>query len=242
MTLLLLGGTGIAQEIARDLARVGCPFVLSVAGGSRRMHDKTVPVRTGGFGGEQAFRRYLEAENISAVLDATHPFAEKISGRTAQICSELAMPYALAQRPEWSAQPGDRWTLIAREEDAASIIEKGSTVFLATGRQTLERFANLDGRDLICRQIEPPKEAFPFENGRYLVGRPPFSVDEERALFEELKVNWLVVKNAGGTASASKLVAARELGIQVAMIARPAVPDAPLFVTSDAALDWVNSL
>lgn len=240
MTLLLLGGTGIALEIARDLDRSGLDFALSVAGGGRGLMAEGLPLRSGGFGGEEGFRAFLAEANIRAVLDATHPFAARISERTARVCGDMNLPYALAQRPAWVPERGDRWTMIAREEDAAQHIEPGSTVFLATGRQTLERFANLSGCALICRQIDPPGGAFPFENGRYLVGTPPFSVEDEVALFRDLGVDWLIVKNAGGAASATKLTAARELGLRVAMIARPPRPDAYLAMTPQEAVTWVR--
>ena len=243
MTLLLLAGTGLAQDIARRLDDRKADVIVSLAGRSRTAaaaggHD----VRIGGFGGDTGFRAYLAERGVSAVLDATHPFAARISDRSARICAELGLPYALVQRPPWVPQAGDLWQMIEREEEAARHIAPGSTVFLATGRQTLERFANLGTCELICRQIDPPDRAFPFENGRFLVGTPPFSVAQERELFAELKVDWLVVKNAGGAASATKLTAARELGLRVAMIERPALPDAPVMQSADAALDWVAAL
>ena len=114
-------------------------------------------------------------------------------------------------------------------------------MFLATGRQTLERLSGLEGRRVICRQIDPPEGPFPFPNGRYLVGRPPFSVADETKLFEELGVDWLVVKNAGGSLSRTKLDAARALGIDVAMIARPPQPDALRVETVAAAMAWVRT-
>ncbi|MEQ9676314.1 MAG: precorrin-6A/cobalt-precorrin-6A reductase, partial [Roseovarius indicus] len=83
---------------------------------------------------------------------------------------------------------------------------------------------------------------FPFVNGRFLVGRPPFSVEEEKNLFQELGVDWLVVKNAGGAAAMSKLVAARELGLDVAMIVRPPQPDALKVASVAEALAWVEGL
>lgn len=242
MTLLLLGGTGLAQRIAEALAERGVPFVLSVARRPRGPGGEALPMRVGGFGGEAGFAGYLEAEGVTAVLDATHPFAHRISHRTARLCKARGLPYAQALRPEWVSGVGDRWTMLAREEEAAEHIAPGSVVFLATGRQTLERFANLEGCWLICRQLDPPDAPFPLPNGEYLVGQTPFSVAEEEALFRARKVDWLVLRNAGGEAPRSKLIAARNLGLPVAMIARPAQPEAVPLETVQAALDWVERL
>ena len=135
---------------------------------------------------------------------------------------------------------GDRWIAIPDPEAAQVHVEHGSIVFLATGRQTLDRFAALSHATLYCRQIDEPEKPFPFPKGRFVVGRPPFSQNEEERLFTELGIEWLVVKNAGGSASRSKLDAARTLGLPVLMIERPpAVSSMPLD-TVEMAIDWVK--
>lgn len=242
MTLLLLAGTAEAQQVAMGLAAEGRAAVASLAGATRAPRATGLPTRIGGFGGAAGFLRYLEEAGITAVLDATHPFAVPISERTARLCTGAGLPYCQLLRAEWLPGAGDRWTMIAAEEEAAAHIPEGATVFLATGRQGLARFANLAGRRLICRVVDPPEVPFPFDGGTYLVGRPPFSVADEMALFTRLGIDWLVVKNAGGAASESKLAAARALGLPVAMIARPPQPDALRVATVAAALDWVRGL
>lgn len=242
MTLLLLAGTGEAQTLAKELAARRVPAIASLAGATRAPRPTGLPTRIGGFGGEAGFRQYLAEGGIHAVLDATHPFAYRISTRTADVCRALSMPYCQLLRPEWQAVPGDDWLHVAAEEDVAAHVQPGATVFLATGRQTLERFANLAHARIICRQIDPPEGPFPFPGGEFLVGRPPFSVEDEERLFRERGVDWLVVKNAGGDAPRTKLVAARRLGIPVAMIARPPQPDAPKVQSVEDALKWVAAL
>jgi len=242
MTLLLLAGTGEAIAIAQALNAGPLPIIASLAGTTRVPREMAVPTRAGGFGGDEGFRAYLGQAGITAVLDATHPFATRISIRTARICHEGNLPYCQLLRPEWEPQEDDQWVMIASEEAAAEHIDPGATVFLATGRQTLDRFANLAQCRLICRQIDPPDRVFPFANGAFLVGRPPFSVAQEVELFKELKIDWLIVKNAGGEASRSKLTAARLLGLPVAMIKRPQQPEGPKVASVQAALDWVQAL
>lgn len=242
MTLLVLGGTGEAKVIAKALSKAGVSARVSLAGATRTPAHFELPTDSGGFGGEDGFKFYVQAHNVKSVLDATHPFANRISERTVRLCSELGLPYCQVLRPPWMPEPEDNWVMLEHEKDAARHIPAGATVFLATGRQTLLRFANLTGRRLICRQIDPPDGPFPFANGSFCIGRPPFSVVAERALFEELGVDWLVVKNAGGEVPRTKLMAARQLGIPVAMLQRPPQPDALRVATVAEALDWVAAL
>ncbi len=240
MTLLILGGTGEGRRIADALQ--GTDAIVSLAGATRAPDTMALPTRIGGFGGADGFMRFVTETGITAVLDATHPFAQRITERTAQLCAKAAVPYLQLLRPAWTPVEGDRWIEIAREEEAAAHIPLGATVFLGTGRQTLARFANLEGRQVICRQIDPPDGPFPFAGGRFLVGRPPFPVADEVALFRDLSVDWLVVKNAGGAMSATKLTAARSLGLPVLMIARPPQGDWPVVSTVEDALAWVAGL
>lgn len=243
MKLLLLAGTSEARRLAGDLANEPqIEVIASLAGVTREPLDLPVPMRSGGFGGRAAFAQYLREQKFDAVVDATHPFACIISKRCHEVALEMGLPHLQILRPEWQPQTGDQWTFIADESAAAAHIPQGSVVFLATGRQTLHRFANMTGRRLICRQIDTSEGAFPFEGGEYLIGRPPFSVEEELELFTRRKVDWLVVKNAGGILSQSKLVAARQMQMPVLLINRPPVLDCMRVETSDAALEWVRAL
>lgn len=242
MTLLLLAGTGEARDVARALSERQVPAIASLAGVTRAPRPLGLPTRSGGFGGDAGFRAYLRDNAITAVLDATHPFADRVSLRSARICAEENIPYCQLLRAPWVPSPEDDWTILQDEAEAAKHIAPGATVFLATGRQTLHRFANLDRCRLICRQIDPPDGPFPFANGAFLVGRPPFSEEDEFRLFQQLGVDWLVAKNAGGSVPFTKFLAARRLGIRVAMIARPPQPDAPRVETVTEALDWVAGL
>lgn len=242
MTILLLAGSVEAKDIAIGLAALNLPTIASLAGVTRSPKPMDVPMRIGGFGGTAGFCNYLSAAGIRAVIDATHPYATQITKRTAMVCNDVMMPYLHVLRAPWVAQIGDVWTEIAREEDAAAHIPKGSTVFLGTGRQTLDRFKGLSGCRVICRQIDPPTAPFPFEGGEFLIGRPPFTVAHEKSIFAQLCIDWIVVKNAGGNASATKLTAARELGIPVLMIARPAGPKALIVDNPVDALTWAQNL
>jgi len=241
MRLLLLAGTTEARHLAGALAsETRVTVIASLAGATRMPRPLGVATRIGGFGGAEGFADYLRRERINAVLDATHPFASAMSHRTAQVCQGDGVPYMQFLRPTWMPAPGDRWTFLNTEEDAARHIPEGARVFVATGRQTLERYVNMTGRYMICRQIDPPEGRFPLDMGYFLVSRPPFSVESETLLFQRLAIDWLVVKNAGGPSSRAKLDAARRLNLPVAMIRRPLQPEGPKLETVAAALGWVR--
>lgn len=240
--ILLLAGTSEAREIAATLSAREMVHIASLAGATRAPKTDGGTWRVGGFGGEAGFRDFLKCEAISAVIDATHPFAARISERTFRVCADLGLRHIQLMRPAWEPAEGDTWFPVVNELEAAALVEPQETVFLATGRQTLDQFESLVAKHIYCRQIDPPTRPFPFENGEYVIGRPPFSVDEEIALFRKLDVDWLVVKNAGGDASRSKLDAARALRLRVAMIERPPALACEVVSSVAKVLNWVENL
>lgn len=243
MTVLVLAGTREGREIAVGLAARAIPVLASLAGRTRRPLEPGVPLRTGGFGGAQGFRDTVAAQGITAVIDATHPFAEKITARTARLCREDGLPHLILRRPGWQPQPGDDWTRIVREADLAAHVPRGASVFLATGPQRLEAFTGLEGRRVLCRRIDPAPGPFPYENGDWVVSRPPFSVEDETALFALLGVDVLATKDSGGEDGRAKLEAARALGLRVVLLDRPRLPEGARVVeTVEEALHWAEGL
>lgn len=242
MKILLLAGTSEARDLSKALVARGHEVVASLAGATRAPRDLGCEMRVGGFGGEAGFRDWLRDHPVDLLVDATHPFATQITERAARVCAEIGLPYLQVRRAAWEPEAQDRWVFIDRPEQAVEVIPDASRVFLATGRQTLERFGGLSSCYLICRQIDPPNGPFPFQNGEFRVGRPPFSIEDEVRLFTELSIDWLVVKNAGGDMSRSKLDAARQMGMPVLMINRTPPPNGPIAADVDAALEWIDAL
>jgi precorrin-6A/cobalt-precorrin-6A reductase len=240
MKILLLAGSGEARVLSERLVGQGHDVLASLAGVTKEAAKYASPTRVGGFGGEKPFEEFVQAYGFGLVIDATHPFAQRISARTLSSCQKMGIPYLQLIRPEWRPEATDTWHLVENASAARGVIGTGSRVFLATGRQTLPEFENLSDCYLICRQIDPPNGPFPFPNGEFLVGRPPFSVEDEMALFKGLDIDVLIVKNAGGTASRSKLDAARHLKIPVVMICRSDPLDAEIVTTVDEAFAWVR--
>jgi len=238
--ILLLAGSSEARQIADILAETTVYDVTASFAGVTRLPVKlAVKTRSGGFGGVDGLCQYLRETRTDILIDATHPFAVNMTASAAQATKILGLPYLIVQRPGWQPQSGDRWHFVDQLDQVAALIPKGATVFLGTGRQTLDSFANLADHRLICRQIDPPERPFPYPNGRYQVGRPPFSIEDEIAFFQAEAIDWLVVKNSGGEASRSKLDAARKLGLPVILQARQALPDATVVETPQACVDWL---
>ena len=108
MTVLLLAGTGEAKRIAWGLADTGRKVIASLAGVTRSPDPLPIPTRIGGFGGVSGLVDFLHAEQITHVIDATHPFAAQMSTNAIAACAEVGVPLVAFTRPPWIAQASDR--------------------------------------------------------------------------------------------------------------------------------------
>ncbi|MGY1780954.1 cobalt-precorrin-6A reductase [Geodermatophilus sp. SYSU D01036] len=239
--VLVLGGTGEARRLAAALVDRGVDVLSSLAG---RVADPVLPeggVRVGGFGGADGLADWLATHRPRAVVDATHPFAARITANAAAAARRRGVPLLRLQRPGWTPGPGDRWTYVDSLADAAAAVRDAGTVFLTTGRQGVGAFAALPGRVLV-RSVDPPDEPLP-AGAVLLLARGPFTVEEEVALMREHGVDVVVTKDSGGHMTEGKLVAARRLGLPVVLVRRPPLPRGVDVVTTvEEAVEWLNAL
>ncbi|HUR75164.1 MAG TPA: cobalt-precorrin-6A reductase [Sporichthya sp.] len=242
-TVLILGGTGEARTLAAALVADGSWRVVSSLAG--RVSDPVLPageVRVGGFGGPDALADWIRAEHVTAVVDATHPFAARISASAAAAADAASVPLILLRRPPWKAGSADRWHRVPTMAAAATALaEVRGRVLLTTGRGGLDVFAHLPHR-FIIRTVDPPDPPLPADHV-VLLSRGPYTLAGERALMAEHHVRTLVTKDSGGDMTVAKLTAARELGIAVVMVNRPEPPPGVDAVTDPAAvLRWLRSV
>jgi precorrin-6A/cobalt-precorrin-6A reductase len=239
--LLILGGTLEASALARRLA--GDPdvsAVLSLAGATANPAPAPIPQRIGGFGGPEGLAAALRAEHIDAVIDATHPFAARMSANAVAACGATATPLVVFTRPPWARQEGDRWTQVATIDEAVDALGGArKTVFLTQGRLQLGAFARAPQHRYIVRAIDPPAEAAALADRRLILARGPFALQDELALMRDERVETLVTKNSGGRATYPKIEAARMLGVEVVIIKRPKPPEAETLHDLDAVVAWI---
>ncbi|MGQ0630612.1 MAG: cobalt-precorrin-6A reductase [Sporichthyaceae bacterium] len=243
--VLVLGGTGEARDLAALLVAQNRWRVLSSLAG--RVSNPALPVgevRLGGFGGPTALAHWLRTHQVRALVDATHPFAARISASAVAASAAAAVPLLVLQRPGWAPGPQDSWERVPVAAAAAAAIgTRSGPVLLTTGRGGLDAFADLRQR-VVIRTVDPPVAPLPADHV-VILDRGPYTVAGERALMLEHGIRTLVTKDSGGAMTAAKLTAARELGIHVWMIDRPAHPghaSGCTVSTPAAAFAWLDEL
>ena len=220
--VLILGGTEEARILADRLAAASdLTPITSLAGRTATPARPSGGLRIGGFGGVEPLAAYLVETGIVALVDATHPFAARISEHAAVAAEQARVPLIRLERPPWLPEPGDRWTLVPDAAAAAAAQPAGARLFLAIGRQTLGPFETIAEAWFLLRVVDPPTAPLMAAAHRTLVARGPFAVADEIALLRTHRIERIVVRNSGAAGSAAKLTAARALGLPVTMIERP---------------------
>ena len=245
--LLILGGTFEARELARRVQlMIGKRVRVTTSLAGRRETAPTLAgdVRSGGFGGIQGMMEYCKQNDVDLVVDATHPFSPTISDHAAAACGNLhdgGIPRLQLVRAAWRFPPSAQWIEVDNFAACASYLpEFAKRVFLTTGVRGLDAFSGLDDLWFLVRLIAVPETPPPLAQHQIITGRPPYTLEEERAILAEHRIDALVAKNAGGAATEAKIFAAAEAGVKIVLIRRPPPEPGPTAETVDEAFAWIE--
>jgi precorrin-6A/cobalt-precorrin-6A reductase len=239
MKILILGGTGEARELAERLVALGHEAITSLAGRTSHPMLPEGELRVGKFGGVPGLCAYIAAQRIELLVDATHPYAGLISLNAVAAAEMSGVPLLRLMRAPWAEPEGANWLHAEDVAAAARILPTGSKALLTTGHRGLEEFLKRDDCEFVVRLIDAPDLTLP-RHARLLRDRPPYGLDGEMDLMRREAVTHLVSKNSGGTQTATKLEAARLLGVTVMMIARPVYGPETEVTRVEDALNWVR--
>ena len=231
--ILLLGGVTEALAMAR---RLGPQHVYSLAGVGRVPADLPCEVRVGGYGGAEGLAQYIREQRIDVLLDATHPYAAQISHNAASAAALAGIPCWALRRPAWQPQAGDNWREVANWAELVEALKPFQRPLFTLGREPLEHLHEIpEGQFWTLRALD----TYPGNARCEVIGaRGPFVIEDERTLFAQRRIDVLISKNSGSSATEPKLEVARERGTPVLILKRPKLPEVDrAFLTSDEVLE-----
>ncbi len=240
LKLLILAGSAEARSIAQTAAGAGAEVQAWVTEPPRGPNPMPVPCDLVSFDDPGAIAAQMRG--FDAVLDASHGFDGVMTTMGYAAARQAGLPFLSVQRPPWQAEAVN-WRTAHDIGAALPMITAGARVFSATGWASLPEYAGFNGSVLMLRQTSRHDRMPPFDFVKPIFGDPPFSTENEIALFAELSVDLLICRNLGGTPSRPKLEAALTLGLEVILIDCPAPPAGLKVVTDIApALEWLATL
>ncbi len=223
-------GTSDGNEIVRSLHQQGIPVIVSVATeqGAQIWREQGTPVVWGSLGRERR-HQVLHQNQASLLVDATHPYASRMTLQLQQLSVDLEIPCVRYERT--STLIGDELCGDSIEKVTTLALKHGKRILLATGSHQVAEFLRQDRH----RQAEWFVRCAPTsESLRELeqAGVPlsqicaqqgPFSVEENHRLLERWKIEVLVTKDSGKAGGyLEKYQAAKALGIPLIVLQRPA--------------------
>lgn len=240
--ILILGGTTEARQLAGLLAgRADLDVTLSLAGRTTSPLVQPVPTRVGGFGGAEGLALYLKSEGIDLLIDATHPFAARISANAALAAGSAGVAGVALCRPPWLRAEGDRWLPVESVQQAIQALGPfPRRVFLAVGRQEAHHANAAPIHRYLVRSVDAVEPPLTVPDVCYIRKTGPFHLEDEIRLLQDERIDSIIAKNSGGDATYAKIHAARNLGLTVLMVERPPASGLMSFQSVEAVLRHID--
>lgn len=242
--ILLFGGTSETAPIARRLADQGCPVLVSTATDVPLFIGRhpLIKHRQGRLNAGQA-ERLIKKRQINLVVHACHPYAVAARQTSQEAAAAACVPWLLFLRPPIAEAQGQgrrsgkdlpiiRATDHRQAAELAFALEK--PVFLTTGSRNLAPYMGLakkSGLACFARVLDAPESleacrAAGLVKEKIIVGRGPFSVEENLRHLKICQAGVLVSKDSGVKGGVpEKIAAARQFGCAVVLIDRQKIDD-----------------
>jgi precorrin-6A/cobalt-precorrin-6A reductase len=231
--ILLLSGTSEGRLLSARLRAEGLPFIASVTTPEARQLfaalEPAPEVLVTRFSGD-TLATLMRQRRVSAILDATHPFAQRISEKAIEVAAQEHVPYVRYERPSRGV-PGEMGGVVEvpTVEDAVKIcLERGRRIFVTTGTKTLHTFRDVIARKHVIARVLPTVASLTQALGaglppaQILALRGPFSPELERVILRDYHIDLLVTKDSGAAGGLeTKLAAAADLSVPAVVVSRP---------------------
>lgn len=252
--ILVLAGTKDGRLFAKELSESGYPVLSSAVspyGSSLLEEEGAGEVRYGPLDAA-GLVALIQEQNITLVIDATHPYAAAVHQNSWQACKQLEIPWVRLERPGLSAKDWGDAKVLSVTDIAAAVKAAASipgNIFLTTGSSSVGSFVDGLGPDRLVVRILPDPLALQqcaylgISPERLIALQGPFSMELNRELFHHYKAAAVVSKESGKTGGLpEKIAAVAELNIPIIIVGRPPLPDGPVFSTNAALLEYVKNI
>jgi precorrin-6A/cobalt-precorrin-6A reductase len=178
--------------------------------------------------------------SITAILDASHPFATEISTAAITLAQQYNLPYLRYERRP-SAAPYQPWQDRAERPGLVRLTDIKQVLcetylapqertLLTLGRQWLPLFQPWQSRTTLFARVLPMSDAIAaaitagFTRQRLIAIHPPIAPALEAALWQQWALTQVITKASGEPGGeATKQDIATQLGIRLVVIKRPPV-------------------
>lgn len=177
---------------------------------------------------EEEMEQLFGTESFDLVIDATHPYAEAVTGSIAKACRSAGTEYLRVIRAS-SEEPEDAYRVPDAASAAAFLDRTDGPVFLTTGSKELAVFSRIRHfQERVYARVLPavPSIEACLEAGlsgpHIMAMQGPFSEELNLAMLKAVQAKWLVTKESGSAGGfEAKARAAARAGAKLLVIGRP---------------------
>ena len=233
--ILLFAGTTEGRNLAEFLEKNQIPTEVCVAtqyGETLLEEGKYLHVHAGRLD-ETEMEQQIQKQQITLVIDATHPYAVIVSQNIRRACSRTGTEYIRLARKEtdasWKQEMEDVTEVASVAEAAAFLAKKEGRIFAATGSKELSAYQVIpDYQDRVVARVLSTPEAVSecamlgFSGKNLICMQGPFTEDLNVAMLRQAQASWMVTKESGKAGGfLEKLRAAKKAGAKLVVIKRP---------------------
>lgn len=237
--LWLIGGTKESAELAQAIAQQSLECIVTVTTAtavSLYPDSPCLRVWVGLLGPDQV-DTFVQSHQITAILDASHPYAIAISQLAIAVAARQDLPYLRYERPtltplESAVASSGQHSASFPDFDSllASGILRNQRVLLTVGYRPLAQFQAWQNQATLFARILPSQTALQaalaagFTPDRLIALRPPVAASLEQALWQQWQISMVITKASGQPGGEDiKRAVATELGVTLVTIRRPVV-------------------
>lgn len=174
---------------------------------------------------------YIRENEITLVVDATHPFAQVVTENIRRACLETETEYIRCLRRSIAAsgeKTGVREVSSVREAAEYLNTTQGN-ILIATGSKELREYTAIGQYQKRCyarvlSTLEAVEESvrLGFQGKHLIAMQGPFSEEMNTALLKQTDARWFVTKESGDTGGyEEKIRAAKKAGVTLVVVRRP---------------------
>lgn len=234
--VLLFAGTSEGRELAEYLS--GLPLVTYISTATEYGMEcvENIPNIRGVWGrmDEEAIGKFITEQKVDFVIDATHPYARIVTENIKKACFAHQTGYFRCLREESGGIAREIYENIVSAGSVAEAVEylkmQTGRIFIATGSKELKLYTAIENykercyaRVLSTKEAVEESMALGFQGAHLIAMQGPFSKELNTAMLRHTDAKYFVTKESGKAGGfEEKLEAAKELGVTLVVIGRPA--------------------
>lgn len=228
--ILVLGGTSDSIHICNKLNNMNLKYIVSVT--TEYGRDIAKKATENVFLGKLTIEdmvSLIKQNNITKIIDATHPYATVVSSNAISASKISNIDYVRFERESLIKQIDyeNKYVVDDIEQACKIASEKGKNIFIGTGSKNLDKYIELiKGKNLIARVLPTSEvlkscEELGLNADNIIAMKGPFSEEINIATYRQYGIDLLITKESGVAGGfLEKINACKALNIPVIIIKR----------------------